>query len=305
MNIPYVMRKCTKCGEWKVASAVNFYRNKTGKYGLKAICKKCQEAYKKEYRQSEKGKELIKKYNQKYQQTEKYKELQKKYNQEYRQSEKGKELQKKYNQSEKYKELQKKYRQTEKYKEYQKKYQREYQQVEKNKEAQKKRQQKYNQSKKGKEAKKRYNQSQKGKEANRKYSQSEKSKEYRKKYYQTPQGQIVIFNANNKRRTQEQAQGSGITKEEWREMMSFFDWKCAYSGATLSKGTRSIDHIIPINKGGENEIWNCVPMLRRYNSSKNDKDLMAWYKEQPYYSETRLAKIREWQEYALDKWGDE
>ena len=41
MNIPYVFKRCSKCGEWLVTSDINFYKNKLGKYGLKSICKKC------------------------------------------------------------------------------------------------------------------------------------------------------------------------------------------------------------------------------------------------------------------------
>ena len=36
MNIPYVMKKCNKCGRWLVASTVNFHREKAGKYGIRA-----------------------------------------------------------------------------------------------------------------------------------------------------------------------------------------------------------------------------------------------------------------------------
>ena len=39
-----------------------------------------------------------------------------------------------------------------------------------------------------------------------------------------------IFNQNNKRRLKEENQGNGFTKEQWYEMMMFFDFKCAYSG---------------------------------------------------------------------------
>ena len=70
-----------------------------------------------------------------------------------------------------------------------------------------------------------------------------------------------------------------------------------------NRGNRTIDHIIPINKNGKHEIWNCVPMTKSYNSSKQDKDLLEWYKEQPFFSEERLQKIYEWQEYAFNKWG--
>ena len=41
MNIPYVMKRCTKCGRWLVASTVNFHRKKSSKYGLYSQCKEC------------------------------------------------------------------------------------------------------------------------------------------------------------------------------------------------------------------------------------------------------------------------
>ena len=129
--------------------------------------------------------------------------------------------------------------------------------------------------------------------------------ERHRQYRQTPQGQVVEFNKASRRRAKEQAQGNGITKEQWLECMSFFEFRCAYSGITLSKNTRSVDHIKPISKGGENEIWNLVPMYKSYNCSKNTKDFLTWYQEQEYFSEERLDKIYEWQEYAFNKWGRE
>ena len=101
--------------------------------------------------------------------------------------------------------------------------------------------------------------------------------QYDKQHYQTPQGQVVKFNHTTKRRQNEEEQGTGINKEQWLEMMNFFDWKCAYSGVSLSKNNRSIDHIIPLSKGGEHEIWNMAPMLANYNFSKQAKNMMVWY----------------------------
>lgn len=183
MDIPYVFKRCNKCGRWLVASSTNFYKRKNGKYGLRARCKKCDNKRNKKY-------------------------------------------------------------------------------YDKNKEA-----------------------------------EAERSKKYR----ETLQGQVTVFNIAIRRRAKEQNQGSGITKEQWLEMMNFFNWECAYSGEKLTKKTRSIDHIIPLNNGGENEIWNCVPMDRSLNSSKHDKDMLEWYTKQPFYSHERLLKISEWQEYAKNK----
>ena len=89
-------------------------------------------------------------------------------------------------------------------------------------------------------------------------------------------------------------------------MMNFFDWKCAYSNIPYEKYAIHKDYIVPIANGGLNEVWNIVPMYRNYNSSKKDTlDVLNWYKEQEYFSEERLAKIVEWQQYAYDKWATE
>ena len=139
---------------------------------------------------------------------------------------------------------------------------------------------------------------------NKRYYKANKEKlaEYHKQWSKTPQGQTAMFNAYQRRRAKEQ-QGSGITKDQWLEMMNFFDWKCAYSGEVLSKDTRSIDHIVSLNSSGDNMIWNCVPMTRSLNCSKRDKDMLEWYKEQSFYDPKRLQKIYEWQEYAYNKYG--
>lgn len=114
-----------------------------------------------------------------------------------------------------------------------------------------------------------------------------------------------VFYYNNKRRSLEENQGRGITKEQWLDMMNFFEWECAYSGETLSEENRSIDHIIALNNGGLNEPWNCVPMLKSYNISKYTSDINEWYLAQDFYSEERLNKIYEWQEYAYNKYYEE
>ena len=128
--------------------------------------------------------------------------------------------------------------------------------------------------------------------------------EQRKQYRESPQGQVVKFNASNRRRSKLANQSNDINKDQWLEMMKFFGFRCAYSGISLSKNIRSIDHIVALDNGGLNEIWNCVPMLKNYNSSKRTQDMEEWYKKQDFYSEERLQKIYEWQEYAWNKWGN-
>ena len=114
----------------------------------------------------------------------------------------------------------------------------------------------------------------------------------------------ATFNSNSRRRIKEENQGSGINEEQWKEMMDFFNWTCAYSGEYIGGNSenRTIDHIVPLNCNGENVIWNLAPMYKPYNSSKRDKDMLSWYIQQPYFSKERLDKIYAWQKYAYDKY---
>ena len=65
---------------------------------------------------------------------------------------------------------------------------------------------------------------------------------------------------------------------------------------------RTVDHIIALDNGGENEPWNIIPMKKGYNTSKHTKDMLEWYLEQPFFSIERLTKIYEWRIYAYWKW---
>ena len=147
------------------------------------------------------------------------------------------------------------------------------------------------------------------------------AKEKRKEYYEINKEDIlskckkyrennphILFNSNNKRKQLEENQGNGINKEQWLEMMDFFDWCCAYSGEYIGgyneNNHRTIDHIVPLSLNGEHEIWNCVPMLKKYNSSKNNSNMIDWYMSQDFFDINKLLKIFEWIEYAWNKWGN-
>ena len=232
MKCPYVMKRCSKCGEIKHIS--KFYKMKNNKYGVRPDCKECHNKYKKKYNNDNKDK--IKKCQKEYNKT--HKKERKVYNQKY-------------------------------YKEH--------------KDTINKNCIKYQNNNK------------------------EKIRISRKKYREdNPE---KFFNYGTERRSKEEIQGDGITKEQWIEMMNFFGWTCAYSdeyiGGDNNKNIRTIDHIIALDNGGEHEIWNCIPMVRKYNSSKKNKDMLEWYLKQPFFSIERLTKIYEWRIYAYEKWGKE
>ena len=146
------------------------------------------------------------------------------------------------------------------------------------------------------------------KEERREYSRiynkehKEERREYSKKYRE--ENPHVKFNGHHKRKQKIENQGNGITKEQWLEMMEFFDFRCAYSGKYIGGDSdkRTIDHIIPLDNSGEHEIWNVVPMYANYNYSKHTKDMLEWYLQQEYFDIERLTKIYEWRIYAYWKY---
>lgn len=75
------------------------------------------------------------------------------------------------------------------------------------------------------------------------------------------------------RRAMEAAVGGVLTSEEWAEILSVFDHRCAYClerSDALEK-----DHVIALTRGGSNDADNIVPACRACNSRK--KNHPVWH----------------------------
>lgn len=59
-----------------------------------------------------------------------------------------------------------------------------------------------------------------------------------------------------------------LTKQDWEEILSTFNHRCAYCGKSEKL---EMDHVIPISKGGATTKENIVPACRSCNSKKGDK----------------------------------
>jgi 5-methylcytosine-specific restriction endonuclease McrA len=58
----------------------------------------------------------------------------------------------------------------------------------------------------------------------------------------------------------------------WKKTLELFDYKCLYCRADAT----SLDHVVPVDRGGNNHPSNCVPACKRCNSSKGKRDLLQW-----------------------------
>ena len=78
----------------------------------------------------------------------------------------------------------------------------------------------------------------------------------------------VVRNSNARRRG---AEGS-FTSEEWTSKLSEFDNKCTYCGTKAGDTPEyflTVDHAIPLTRGGTNYVDNIVPACLQCNMEKH------------------------------------
>jgi 5-methylcytosine-specific restriction endonuclease McrA len=71
-----------------------------------------------------------------------------------------------------------------------------------------------------------------------------------------------------------------------------FDYSCAYCGfKPQNKLELETEHVIPIKQGGTHALGNLLPTCESCNDSKYTYAVEEWYRQQPFFSETRWRKI--------------
>lgn len=78
---------------------------------------------------------------------------------------------------------------------------------------------------------------------------------------------------NRNRRAREIANGGTITAEEWQELKDKYNHTCLKCGRREPEIKLTLDHVVPISKGGINSIENAQPLCLSCNSRKKDKTI--------------------------------
>jgi 5-methylcytosine-specific restriction endonuclease McrA len=108
-----------------------------------------------------------------------------------------------------------------------------------------------------------------------------KESERRKKWAQEHPEEIRVKNHN--RRVRMRSQGERVTAAEWKALKEKYGNKCIVPGCDRTDVT--MDHVIPISKGGRNTIDNIQPLCGHHNFTKHTKHIdyrKGSYEQQSY-----------------------
>lgn len=95
----------------------------------------------------------------------------------------------------------------------------------------------------------------------------------KKRYIKTELGRIGLIRSLQKRRKYYSEDRGNFYPNEIIELLEYQNNSCARCGNTFSKTFRyTVDHIIPLSKGGDNTISNIQLLCRSCNSIKATKD---------------------------------
>lgn len=81
------------------------------------------------------------------------------------------------------------------------------------------------------------------------------------------------YNARRRARLRA-AGGEGLSRARWTELLELYEYRCAYCGR--SDVSLTVEHVVPLSRGGDHDPGNIVPACATCNKSKGSKLLSEW-----------------------------
>ncbi len=82
-------------------------------------------------------------------------------------------------------------------------------------------------------------------------------------------GKVLLYRHLRRVRVRAVVVEHGLTRDEWLEILEVFGHCCAYCLRSDLKLT--VDHVVPVSRGGDHTAENVVPACIGCNSRKNDR----------------------------------
>lgn len=97
----------------------------------------------------------------------------------------------------------------------------------------------------------------------------------REQYAANPGPQRVrsVLSGGKRRATMRNNNSPGVSSQEWDLCLDMFGHRCAYC---LKTSSLTVDHVVPISRGGADSFDNVVPACGFCNGSKNASSLLQW-----------------------------
>ena len=93
----------------------------------------------------------------------------------------------------------------------------------------------------------------------------------RLRYARDPVGELA--RAQKYRAHLAAAPGSGVSKDQWLGRLDEFSGICAYC---LESAGATMDHVVPISRGGAHDLANIVPACASCNASKGNRSILEF-----------------------------
>ena len=113
---------------------------------------------------------------------------------------------------------------------------------------------------------------------NRRWREANREKERAQhKVYYANNPHIFAKRGTNRKESWAAIEKFEFSKRDYQSLLNRYSNSCAYCKHGFSDDlTVSLDHVVPVSRGGTHGAGNLVPSCRPCNSSKNSRTLMEW-----------------------------